>query len=122
LTKLLRRTVGRDKEIDIQYVTSKSSPAKRSDSGPGAVSVWVETQSGLLIRFVSEDEIAPEQYERCLEALFALIKEHKSSYPQDALTQAIESADIGTSSALLMRFDPAAERWYLWQPSIGPGL
>ncbi|HWK89821.1 MAG TPA: hypothetical protein VNP72_07490 [Longimicrobium sp.] len=118
LSKLLKRTVGKEREIRIQYITSKRQ--KLSAKQPGAVSIYLETRTDQLVKFVFEDNLDALQHARCLDAIFDLIRNHNADYPQDTLTCVISEAQLDASTALLMRFDPILEQWYLWVPRIGP--
>lgn len=119
LSRLLQRTMGRDREIRIRYLASGNAPDKLSGSGPGAVSIYTKAKTGQLIKFVFDDTLAPEQRQQSLDAIFALLRDHTTSFPHDAFTRRVEAEGFRSTRALLMRFDPTAGQWFLWHPGRG---
>lgn len=120
LARLLQRLVGKDRDIKVQVVTSSSTVEKLSSEGPSAMSVYVSTRGGKLVKFIFEDTLTASHREYCLDALFTLLQQHNASFPEDPLSTSIEAAGLEEARAILMRYDPLAVHWYVWKPRLGP--
>ena len=119
-SRLLRKMVGKNREIQIQRITSKGAPQKLPEQSPGAVSIYIRTKDEQIVKFIFEDSLHDSQRELCLDAVFDIVRDHEALFPHDALSKAVDEAGLKSAQAVIMRYNPDSELWYLWEPILLP--
>jgi len=112
LTKLIRRTTGRSREIFIRNIAS--SAHKISTSEAVVLSVMSPLETGHSVKFILEHHLDGEDIDEAVVSLFRLLMDHRRDSPNDRLSQIVTDHHLRVYAPVIMRFDASKREWVHW--------
>jgi hypothetical protein len=112
LSKLIRRTTGKGREIFIKNIAS--SAHKTSTSEAVVLSVLFAMDSGHHVKFIFEHQLDGDGIEEAVECLLQLLIDHRRDLPTDRLSEIVTCHDVRVHSPVIVRFDPSKREWVHW--------
>lgn len=111
LSRLVRRTTGKDREIRLQIVTPTSAKVRTGD--PVVLSIWAKLRDGRSVSFIFEHSVPDEAVPLAVEGVLDLLINHHAERGRDELASAPTALPSGGWAPVVMRFDQS-RRWGPW--------